>query len=147
MNRLDDEARSNLEAIVGRQANSETRENRHFLSRLRSQQQQQNPPTIKIDSHETIRPATVASMETLPSTAGSSSSFSSISPDETTSSNKRDKNRLLTIRELIETERDYYLEIKYCYDVFMTTKYDSSVCVRVLYYIYNNHEALSQVVE
>ena len=47
---------------------------------------------------------------------------SSKSHDETVSeSAKREKNRLLTIQELIQTESDYLIELSLCYDVFMTT--------------------------
>ena len=50
---------------------------------------------------------------------------SSKSHEETVSeSAKREKNRLLTIQELIQTESDYLIELSLCCDVFMTANDD-----------------------
>lgn len=43
----------------------------------------------------------------------------SLALDDVSAENKREKNRTLTIQELIQTETDYYVEIKSCYDAFM----------------------------
>lgn len=34
--------------------------------------------------------------------------------------NRKDRERILTINELMQTELDYYLELKTCYDAFMS---------------------------